>query len=1136
MYCLVLVLTCFLALNATAQSTDRLTFSNKQTTLAAIIDRLQTAYNYTVSYEAGVNTAAKINLSENEIALTDLLNSIERQAGVGIKNINGNIVIKKQVTVLISGTIFSADDKQPLAGVTISHNNKQFLGSTDVNGKFSVRAVAGSPVTYAMIGFEPFTETYNATSTNVNISLTSGNTALNEVVVTALGIKREEKALGYAVTKLRGEELTEALSNNWTDALSGKVAGLNLIRSNGGPTGSNKIILRGESNLTGENDALIVVDGVVINHGSGRNTQSGSNAYLDSESPVDFGSGLNDLNPEDIAEVTVLKGPSAAALYGQRGANGAIIITTKTGNTKRGMGVTLNSNASIQQITRWPDYQNEYGQGTGGANYYSFGATADGASTRSTSSAWGPKFDGQSFFQYDPVTHTGGTTRTPWVAYPDARKDFFEAGKTFTNSVTLDGGTDKTSARFSYTNVHNTWIIPNTGYGRNNVALSINQKVNDKLQIATKVNYTKKTSDNLPSTGYNNQSIMYWNMFWLPNGDINWLKDYWLPGQENIKQSYPFSSFPDNPYLIAHEMLNKSNRDDLVGNVQATYNFTKDLSLMVRTSMTFSYDKRSQQRPYDTEKFRKGMFRTRNIFSQEITSDFLLKYDKKISNDFSASISAGGSTLRNTYNRDENRADSLLYPGVYTLANKAGVLESLPYRSAYSIKSFYGLLTTAFKDYLFLDLTARNDWNGVLASPTSTANVSFFYQSASLSFVASEAFKMPEYVSFAKLRASISGVGSGLNDPYLTSLVYNASSTFPGGLYNPSMVANPDLRALYTRSIELGADVRLFNSRLNLDVALYKSNTHDQILSNAVDPASGYTSAKINAGEVENHGIEVALSGVPFKSKNGFNWTVNTTFSANQNKVLSLPSSFEASGLGLQDGPAKRGTVLAKVGHSMGDLYGLGYERAPDGQIIYENGLPVISDTSIYIGNTIPKWRASIGNQFRYKNFSASFLVDAQYGAVGYSLTAAVLAEQGKSAVTLPGRYNGIIGNGVIRNSDGTFRPNDVIAEDVSTYYTSHYGRDNVEGATYSTDFIKLREARLDYTLPANLVKKLKLQRVMIGVYGRDLLTITKWPAFDPELGTLTLNSQGTPTIARGFELGQFPSPRTFGFNLTIGI
>jgi len=1042
----------------------------------------------------------------------------------------GNVTFQEKVT--IKGTVRDEADNQPLPGVTITDNQRKVLGVTNGEGIFTVTIEKGTELSFNMIGYTVVKHLATGNENSLSIRLASSSSELNEVIVTALGIKREEKALGYSTTTVKGEELTGALSNNWTDALSGKVAGLNLVRSNGGPAGSNKIILRGENNLTGNNDALIVVDGVIINQGSGRATGYGGSGYLADETPVDFGSGLGDINPEDIENVTVLKGPGAAALYGQRGANGAVIITTKSGKAKqKGVGVTITSNSMIENVNRWPDLQYEYGQGVEGDNYYSYNASEDGASTRSTSSAWGPRFNGQEYYQYDPVTHTKATVRTPWVPYVNDSRGFFETGRTFTNSVTIDGGSDKTTARFSATNVNNSWIIPNTGYKRNTVALSVNQKVTDKLQIAAKVNYTNKWSDNLPSTGYNNQSIMYWYLFWEPSASLDWLKDYWLPGQENVKQSYPFSSFPDNPYLIANQMLNKSNRNGITGNVQATYDFTKELSLMVRTSLDFAQDQRSQQRPYDTEKFNKGMYRTQNIFSQEVTSDFLLRYNKKLNNDFTVSATGGGSMTNNRYIRDDLRSDSLAYPGVFNHANAAGITLAIPYKSKYAINSFYGLFTSGYKDFLFLDATVRWDWNSTLATPLNTGRAGFFYPSLNGSIVLSEILKLPAAISYAKFRASVSGVGSGGTDPYLTSYTYTSIPQFPGGASNPTTLANQDLESLFTTSFEVGADLRFFSNRIGMDITYYSGNTTNQILSTTVDASSGMRRAIVNAGKISNSGIEIALNGSPLKSKTGLNWNIFGTFTANQNKVLELLPEL-ADGLILQNGPGSRGAIIAKLGGSMGDLFGRGYQRAPGGEIIYNaNGIPMITTDMMYVGNTNPQWKASIGNTFKFKQVTLNFLLDAQYGAEAYSLSAAALAEQGKTVNTLPGRYNGIIGNGVQINSDGTFRPNDVIAQNAWDYYTAHYGRDNVEGTTYSTDFLKLREVRLDYTLTPRLSSRIGLNRATIGVYGRDLFTVTTWPVFDPEFGTLS-----GAEINKGFEYGQFPSTRSFGLNLVIGI
>ncbi|TZF81124.1 SusC/RagA family TonB-linked outer membrane protein [Pedobacter sp. BS3] len=1111
---------------------QKINIAFKNANLEDVFIRLKQESGYNFLYNAQLLESAKpVTLSLKQATINQVMNNLMANQPLTYTINQKTITIQprlQQPDIPVRGRI-TDEQGEALPGVNIKVKGTAVGAISAADGTYTLKVLdTKSILVFSFLGFVS-QEIPVAGHTTINVTLKQQNTDLSEVVVTALGIKREEKALGYAVTQVKGEQLTEALSNNWTDALSGKVAGLNLVRSGGGPTGSNKIILRGESNLNGDNDALIVVDGVVINNSSGRMTGTGDAGYLGSDSPVDFGTSLNDINPEDIESVNVLKGPGAAALYGQRGANGAIIITTKSGKPRvKGIGVTLNSNTSIETISRWPDYQYEYGSGTEGVDYFSWGSAADGSSTRSSSTAWGPKFDGQMYFQYDPVTHTGATVRTPWIAYPNNRKDFFETGKTFTNSISLDGGTAKTAVRFSYTNVYDTWIIPNTGYKRNTIALSASQKVTDKLQISTKINYTNKWSDNLPATGYNNQTIMYWNIMQVPNGNLDWLREYWIPGKEGVEQSYPFSSSPDNPYLIVNEMLNKLNRNSLTGNIQANYNFTKNLSLMVRTSMDFSYDNRSEQRPMDTQKFTYGMFRTMNIFAMEANSDFLLKYNRKLSSRFDASISAGGSMLKNRYVKDELRANALQYPQIFTLANSRDVLTALPYRSEYAINSFYGLGTLSYNNYLFLDVTARNDWNSVLATSTSLANVSFFYPSVNLSAIVSDMFKLPAAISYAKLRASYAGVGSGGTKAYQNTYSFTTVTNYSGGLRNPVTLPNVNLKPQYTTSYEVGADVRLFKSRLGFDIALYQGNTKDQILAATLDRSAGYNNIVVNGGLVRNQGIEIQANAKPLVNKKGLNWNVFATFSANRNEVVRLTDSLYA--LQLQNTLSGRGSIEARVGGSMSAIYGPGYQRAPDGQIIYQDGYPLLTADPVFLGNSDPRWRASLGNEFRYKQFRFNILVDGEYGGVGYSLTHALLAEHGKLKETLPGRYNGIIGDGVIKNEDGTYRPNDVIARDIWTYYTRHYGRENLEGSMYNTDFIKLREARLDYTLPSKLNKRLGLQKATIGIYGRDLLIITSWPAFDPEFGTLNNGS-----IDKGFETAQFPSTRTFGLNLTVG-
>ncbi len=1107
----------------------------RQQPLAEVLASIEQQTGYRFLYvDQAARLGRRITVEAPHSNLKAVLALVAAQAGVQFTVQDKRIVVKAvaQATaasaadpVLVKGRVTDAKG-EALPGVSIRVKDAAGGTISGNDGGYQLNAPVGSTLVFSFIGYLPQQLAVGEKSA-YDVVLQEDATSLDEVVVTQLGIKREERALGYSAPVVTNEQLTEAKSNNWTDALSGKVAGLNLVRSGGGPAGSNRIILRGENSLAGDNDALIVVDGVVLG-GSNRATGTGSTAYLQSESPVDFGTSLNDINPEDIESVTVLKGPAATALYGARGGNGAVIVTTKSGKArKKGIGVTFNSNSAFESISRWPDYQYEYGQGTSGENYYSYGNTADGISTRSTSSAWGPKFNGQSYYQYDPATNAAGTERTPWVAYPDNRKGFFQTGRTFTNTVALDGGTDRTAVRLSLTNLQNKWIIPNTGYDRNSVALSASQKITDNLRISTKVNYTNRYSDNLPSTGYNNQTIMYWAILQVPNNNLDWLKDYWLPGAVGITQRYPFSSLVDNPYLIANEMLNKANRHQLTGNVQVNYAFAKGFNLMLRSTLDYSYEARSQQRPKDTEKYKEGMFRTQNVFSQEINHDFLLQYSHPFRK-FETSLSVGGSRLNNRYNKDELRAERLLYPGVFTFANSRDLPLALPYRAEFALNGLYALGSVSYNKLVYLDLTARKDWSSTLASASGITGIPL-YPSASLSTIVSDMVPLPEVVSFAKLRASWARVGSGGTTPYFTSYTYAVATGFPSGLSNPSSIANAGLKPRSTESVELGADIRFVRNRIGLDVTVYRNNTSNQILSVPVDRASGYNTAVLNAGLVRNQGLEIQLNARVLENARGLGWHLYGTYTANRNQVVELADSVFT--YQLQRGPGGRGSVEARPGGSMGAIYGRGYERAPDGQIVYANGLPLLTDAVQYLGSALPTWKASVGSEFTYQRFRLNVLFDSQFGAKAYSMTNAVLSEGGKTKNTLPGRYNGIVGQGVIRNADGTYRPNDVVAENLPNYYTAHYGRDNVEGNLFRTDFIKLREMRLDYSLPPGLLSKLHLTQASLGVYGRDLFIITKWPAFDPEFGTLN-----DGTIDLGFELGQFPSTRTVGVNLTVGI
>ena len=1031
--------------------------------------------------------------------------------------------------ILISGNVREKSDGTGIPGVSITDQNGKLLTLTDVKGDFNVKIIKGGTIRFTMIGYHAVNRTFSTSGTGVVVDMVSSVSELNTVVVTALGIKRDERALGYSVTKVDSNQLTDAVASNWTDALSGKVAGLNLVR-NSGPAGSNKIILRGENNLTGENEALIVIDGVVASSTASRSGATGGGVYGTSGDimPPDFGSGLNDLNPEDIESVTVLKGPAAAALYGQRGANGAVVITTKAATKRKRMGITFTSNSAWDEINSGPERQFEFGAGLDGTTFYQFG-------TGATSSAFGPSLTaGYMFYQYDPTTKTRGLVKTPWEAKQDPIDGFFVTGFESTNSVTLDGTFKNVGLRLSANHGNNEWIVPNTGLERTNVALNLNTNLTKKLSINIKAGYSNRHSENLPATGYGNQSLMYWFMFAQPNIDIDWYRDYWVPGKEYQQFLNLTTSYPEGPYAITEQYTNGQRRNGLLGNIQANYKFTNELSLMVRASVDQNRDTRDTKRPWDTSsggRFAQGSFRQTKINSYEINADFMLKYDKKFSKDFRMTATFGGSQMRNEYHRLETRADGLVVPNIYRLDNNLNPLVYVPDTSRFRINSLYAAMSFSYKNYLYLDLTGRSDWNSTLATPTRTDNVGFFYPSASLSFIASDLWKLPKFISYAKVRGSLAQVGSGSTTPYRTA--YNfliaANDMFPdNAMAAPTILPNPYLKPLITTAFELGLDLKLFKNRLNFDLAVYQGNTRNQILSRVIDRSTGYNVGIFNVGRVDNKGIELALNGSPIKTKN-FTWTVNGTFTANRNKIRELADSSVVLRTG---GFGNSGQIVAVVGGSMGDLYGTGFMRSPDGQIVFDEntGAPRIVSDVKYLGNTIPKFRFSFGTGFTYKQMSMNVLFDAQVGGIGHSFTHARMASQGKLKMTIPGRYNGIIGDGVVENADGTFRPNDVIANDLDNYYAAMY-YNQAEGSIFKTNYLKFREANLTYAFNKRFLSKIGFNKMTLGVYGRNLFIWSPWAAFDPEFGTLAGSD-----IQQGFETGQLPSTRTYGVRLVVGI
>lgn len=1013
-----------------------------------------------------------------------------------------------------------------LEGVTITLIATSEKTLSSQGGYFKLqpndKVSTGAVLRFSYAGYRTLDHVYSGKN-EIDITLKPVAIELSEVVVTALGIKRSEKTLGFAAQTVKENAVTDARTNNWVNSLTGKVAGLNIQGTGAGPMGSSRITLRGESSLNLDNNqALIILDGVPV---SNKISGTGFTSHLSQDSPIDYGSAVSDINPDDIESITVLKGAGATALYGSRAAAGVIIITTKSGSGKRnGIGMTYNSTMSVEEVNRWPDYQFEYGEGRTSL-YYSYGNSADGVNTATgvaAGRAWGPKFDGQAYYQYDPKSPNGlPSERTPWVANKDYISGFFRRGVTTTHSISLEGGTDKTTARMSLTRMNNKWILPNTGYERINAALSVNSQVSQKLRITGKMNYTNKRSENLPAAGYNNQTIMYFLIIGTaPNIRPEWYKPWWEEGLVGVKQRNMFNPGPDNPYLDLYEMLNRMNKHGVVGNLSATYQIRPNLEFQMRTGIDMSFEFRSQQRPYSMTKYPRGMYREQSVFNYEQNSDFLLSYKDRINDLLSYSVTAGGNTMVQNYNFSGLNADQLAQPGIYQISNSLDPAVAEPMRTNRAISSLYGSGQLSFDEKVFVDLTGRNDWSSTLPQQ----NNSFFYPSVSTSVILSELFRLPRKISFAKVRASMAQVGNDTR-PYQTKKYYDR--IYGNSFTNPSVLYNPGLKPEITSSLELGIDIRMFRNRAGIDLSVFNNKSRNQILAVPLDPVSGFSSALVNAGLINSKGAELLLRGT-WIQRAGLRWTSTLTWSTFRSYVREL-----AEGITNQVIYAHGSNVSieARVGGRMGDMYGRGFQRTPAGEIVYgTNGLPAQLDPVLRKwGNAFADWKAGIMNEVSYKSFRFSALLDGQMGGSMYSQTNHKNNTLGKTRATLPGRDNGIVGDGVVFNaSTGKYDRNTVVAQ-ASSFYDNYYQITNAETNIFDASFLKIRELRLEYSVPQKAVSKLGLQQCNLALYGRELFNFTKFPGFDPEGGNLN-----SGTLTPGVELTQFPSTRNMGFNITV--
>ncbi|WP_373495113.1 SusC/RagA family TonB-linked outer membrane protein [Aquiflexum sp.] len=1029
---------------------------------------------------------------------------------------------------------------QPLPGTSVLIKGTTKGTVADLDGVFNIVANASDTLSFSFIGFEKLDRVVGNANI-INVTLQEGF-EMNEIVVTALGMERDAKALGYSVQTVDGDRFTEARETNVLNSLSGRVAGVQITNGSSTLGGSTRVTIRGESSLNiNANQPLFVVDGIPIS-----NNVVGSSGRGGLE--VDYGNAAGEINPDDVASMTVLKGPAAAALYGSRAANGAILITTKSGKGKRGLGITINSNTTFDNPLVMPKWQDRYGQGNNGQFAFVNGAGAGIAD--GVDESWGPDMNtGLSIPQFDSPRNVAGfrggdlnapsgstINSTPWVPQPNNINDFFRTGVTLANNVSIAGDTEKANVRFSWTNLDQKGIVPNTDLKRNTLALNSGiQIIPNKLTINTTVNYQNTNSGNRPNISYGTENLMYLWIWYGRQINTGNLRDYWMPGMEGMQQFNYNYNYHDNPYFTVFENTNGQQKNRIFGNIVLNYHFTDKLSLMLRTGVDNYNELRDRKRAFSTQRFPRGNYREDNVYFNERNSDFLLTYSETTNTTWTYNIALGGNLMS-----QENRflqlvAPELLIPDIYNFTNTAVALQTEQFNSRKKINSLYGFGQIGYKNILFLDITGRNDWSSTLP----VNNNSYFYPSATLSGIISDMIEMPRNVSLVKVRAAYAEVGNDTS-PYSLTNVFNNQIAWGSdqAKTESSVLSNAELRPERTASTEFGLDIRFFQGRLGLDFTYYNNITRDQIIPITLDIATGYNSRIINAGKIQNQGIEIVALANPIRKNNGFRWDVVANFTRNRGKVLELTEGLDTYTLTDRNGAF----VQARIGERMGNMYGVGFARVEDpsspffGEIIHNStGTPLRDSELVLQGNYNPDWMLGIQNSFSYKNFSFGFLFDVRYGGIVVSRTKTIGSTSGQLEETLFGRANGydltvegngIISPGVISNGDGTFRPNDIKITS-RNWHNRYYERNNVEAAKYDASYIKLREVIFGYNLPKKWFGNLPIEDVRLSVVGRNLALWTENPHFDPE----TLSMSGG-TLQPGIENMAFPSTRNFGFNL----
>lgn len=1056
-----------------------------------------------------------------------------------------------QVTT-VRGIVTTEEDGEPVIGASVIVKGTSLGTVTDVNGRFELSGLPPS-ATRLLISYISLMAKEVAIAPQVSVTLKSDTHLLDEVVVTALGISREKKALGYTAQEVKQDALVQGKDNNLLNSLSGKIAGVRITNTQG-DVGSSRIVIRGETSIAGENQPLFIVDGIPVDNSQLNARSSGR----------DFKNAIADLNPEDIKTLTVLKGPNAAALYGARAAHGAIVITTKGGDKRqKGIGITLHSSTQVSFVATLPEFQNLFGQGAGGRFSYVDGKGAgvnDGVDE-----SWGPRLDiGLLIPQFDsPLDADGNRVATPWVSHPNNVRDYFRMGISTNSGISVARGDDKYQFRVGYNYEKQVSIVPDAGTNKTNISLNTDYHLAKWIVVGATANYIVYTAPSLPGSATPSGSNV--------RSNSPMLQFLWFGRQvdtNSLKADYTRnwnSSYYDNPFWSASYNTQSQERHRLIGDLHAEFRLTDGLNVRFRTSTDWYNDRRKSKvkwgsagagSPY-------GSYAEDAYTVKENNTEVLATYIKQLNKNWGIDALLGFNVRNKQYENNYQAAPRLAVADLYTLTNSRDPLTSS--NDFYRLRQYglYGSIQLDYRRWAFLNITGRNDWSSTLP----VDNNSYFYPSVTASVLLSEAFGWrSKAVNYLKIRGGWSQVGADAN-PYQLATVFTSETAFNGNpLQSSSTIGmNPNLKPEKTSSIEAGFEAAFWDNRLYLDFTYYKTDSRNQILKLATTAASGYTSQVRNAGHIRNRGYEIQLGAVPIQTSKGFRWNLDLNYGANSSKVVKLDdegliTSYQLYSSGIQ--------ILASVGEAYGTLFGTSYVRDANGNVVVDaNGLPKISTTNKTLGKFTPDWTGGISNTFSYRSLSLSFLIDASVGGSIFSNTNKTGKYTGVLANTLSGRdaehgglwyYTAAMGNNVRLpespsysvSSDGLYYAqvngqstrvyqDGIMVEGVTEsgskneevvsaekYYHRIYSI--AEANVYDASYVKLREVALSYRLPRLWTQKLHLQEASVTLTGRNLWTIYKSvPNIDPESALTTGNAQGV-------EAYSLPTTRSFGVNLSV--